>query len=336
MDFFASHMISLVLSWVSCVFILIALLGALVLTLLDKAEGIPRVVTIWLTVCVIVLSPLRYTILQSAMMTAYPYQSVSAFLATLLMGLYIPIVFGILNVAAFGPPLIGFLFTGMREPVTKARLFLLCALTPVGCLLGSYLFTIVLPYAAMSIHWLKMKDVMRSTNGPAFYFHAFAVDVWNPMDLFVDEGRHNQSLREHVYTVYFSEKQKASYRRAVTVHHFSQSLSYALDAFAAHEEGTTWKKDSLLGTVDEKAVDEVVRLEKLALAESGLVSIEELNGMFPDLGNHYRDNFVAGLEAAVEGYETGKNLSSMRGSLLLRQWATWYGANWENIHGARQ
>ena len=301
----------------------------------NKAEGIPRVVTIWLSLCIIVLSPVRYICLQLTMGTAYPVQSISAILSSLLVALYLWIVLFILYAIGFYLPLLVTLFAGMREPVTKARMVLLCVLAPVGCLLSSFLVTILLPYAAMSIHWLKVKDVIRSTNGPAFYFHQLAVEIWNPMDLFVDEDQRNQNLREHIYTVYFGEKQKASYRRALTVQHFRQSLSYAWDAFETHEDGIVPKLGGLIGTVDQEVIDEVVRLEKLALAESSFVSIEELNDRYPGFGNHYRAELVAGLEAAIEGYEEGDNVRNLRGQFLLAKWGDWYAANREKIVQAK-
>ena len=55
MDFFASHMVSLILSWIVCSFIFIGLIGYLAETFFEKAEDLPRVVTIWLSLCVIVL-----------------------------------------------------------------------------------------------------------------------------------------------------------------------------------------------------------------------------------------------------------------------------------------
>ena len=73
MDFFASHMVSLILSWVFCSFIFIGLMGYLGETFFEKVEDIPRVVTIWLSLCLIVLSPLRYILLQLTIGTAYPF-----------------------------------------------------------------------------------------------------------------------------------------------------------------------------------------------------------------------------------------------------------------------
>lgn len=330
MDFFASHMVSLILSWVFCSFIFIGLMGYLGETFFEKVEDIPRVVTIWLSLCLIVLSPLRYILLQLTIGTAYPFQSISAFVSTLLLAMYIPIVFGIIYALGFALPLLGILFAGMREPVTKAKMLLLCVLAPVGCLFGSYLFTMILPYAAMSIHWLKVRDVIRSTNGPAYYFHKYAVDVWNPMDLFVDDDQRNQSLREHIGSLYFGKKQKASYQRIMTWVHFSQSLSYAMDGFKAFEDGMP-KNRSLIVSIDKKVIDEVIRLNKLALAVSRFVSIEELNDWYPGLGYHYRDEFIAGLEGHVKGYERNESLTTMRGQFLLNNWGNWYIANREKI-----
>ena len=332
MDFFASHIVSLVLSWVFCSSIFIGLIGYLSETFFEKAEGIPRVVTIWLSLCLIVLSPLRYILLQQMLCEAYVVQSISAFLSTILLLFYMTIVFGTLCIVGLAPSVvvIGILFDEMIGRVTRTKMFLLCLVTPVGCLLGSYLFTLILPYAAISIHWLKASDVIRSTNGPGYYFHKYAVDVWNPMELFVDEDQRNHTLREHVYTVYFGKKQKASYRKALTVQHFFQSQSYALDAEDAFDKGVP-KSGKLIVSIDQGVIDEAMRLKKLALAEAAKVSIEELNDRYPGFGDHYRDEFIEGLTTEVRGYERNETLTDLRGQFLLHNWGKWYMANRERI-----
>jgi len=326
MDIFASHTISLVLSWVFCSFIFIGLIGYVGETLFEKAAGIPRAATIWISLCIILLSPLRYMLLQLTIATAYPFQSVSAFVSTFLLAMYIPIVFGILYAVGFALPLLGAMSIGMREQLTKAKMFLVCLLTPVGCLLGSYLFALILPYAAISVHWVKAKDVIRATNGPAYYFHRLAVDVWNPIDLFVDAERRDVTLRGHVVAAYFGKKQ----RRSIAAQHFSQSLSYANDATAAFEKGIPDTR-SLIVSIDQKVIEEVMRLKRLALSEATMVSVAELNNLCPGFGDHYRDEFIQGLEAEVAGYERNERFTTMRGQFLLNSWGDWYLASRERI-----
>src|SRR5437764_9446822 len=95
-DPFASGWLSLILAWMAAVPIIAgALFGGLgmLFTRVDKA--IPRWFVFWMAVCVIVLSPLRYMVLQWIVASAYPVQSVRAMFSSFSLVFYVPIVFGL-------------------------------------------------------------------------------------------------------------------------------------------------------------------------------------------------------------------------------------------------
>jgi len=155
-DYFNSSTLSLVLSWLFSIPILIGLLGFLINMLFEKQEGMPRVFTIWILLCILLFSPLRYLILQLIVASAYAFQSLGAFVSLFLLAIYIPIVYGILYAIGFGLPLfLTILVAGIREPISKFRIILSSILAPFIFILSSILFYYVLPYAGYSTHWLK-------------------------------------------------------------------------------------------------------------------------------------------------------------------------------------
>jgi len=218
-DNFQSHIISLILSWVFSVPIIIGLVGYLVSLLLEKEVGVPRLLLIWLGLCIIVLSPFRYMVLQVLMATVYPFQSLHAFFTLFLLALYIPIVFSLLYAIGLGLPFLGFAaITGFKTTVSRTRYFFAAVASPFLFLFGSYLFYLALPYAAYSTHWLDAKDVIRATNGPPAYFYKYAVEPATPeilpkfaLNLGLENLTSKERLRAHVAGVYMGGKEFAYY-----------------------------------------------------------------------------------------------------------------------------
>lgn len=222
-DYFQSHTVSLILSWIFSVSLISSFIALFIGVLFKKLEGVPRPFSIpillWIILCMVVLSPFRYIVLQLCAGIAYPFQSLSAFLSVFLLVLYIPIVFSILFAIGVALPLFGVAITaGLKEPISKARLFLAAIISPFLFLVGSYLFYLALPYAAYTTYWLKARDVIRTTNGPAEYVYKYLVEQLTPLQFpeFIHEiGLENLSakerLRGHVAAVYLGQKQYSYY-----------------------------------------------------------------------------------------------------------------------------
>ena len=214
-DYFQSHTFSIVLTWLFSIPLIIALIGLAINMIFEKVEGVSRFFIAWLVICIILFSPLRYLFLQIFMAIAYPLQGLRAFLSTLLLAIYIPIVFGILYAIGFGlPAFVVFAIVGFKENFSKIRLLLSALAAPIIFLIASYLFYLVLPYAAYSTHWLNPKDVIRATNGPPEYFYRYVVEPFTPLILprYVEEiGFDNLSpkerLRSHVALIYLGKEQ---------------------------------------------------------------------------------------------------------------------------------
>src|SRR5207247_695416 len=83
-----------------------ALFGGLGMLFARVDKAIPRWFVFWMAVCIIVLSPLRYMVLQVIVASAYPVQSVRAMFSTIIsLAFYVPIVFGLLFIIGVGLPL---------------------------------------------------------------------------------------------------------------------------------------------------------------------------------------------------------------------------------------
>lgn len=78
-------------------------------------------------------------------------------------------------------------------------------------------------------------------------------------------------------------------------------------------------------------METIVDFKKKALEEARLVDIEDLNLHYPDFGNHYRDEFIKGLELFIEGFEKNDNLKIIAGQLLDEKWGEWYEKNVDSI-----
>ncbi len=217
-DIFSSHIVSLVLAWVSCIPIILTIIIYPIVLLFEKQEGLPRIFTIWLVLCFIFFSPLRYILLQVIVATAYPFQSFHA-LTTILVLIYIPIVFSILYAVGIGLPFLSLgAIAGFKDPISKFRLFFSAILAPFVLLIFSYLFYFILPYATYSTHWLSAKDVIRATNGPAEYYFRYLAEPATPMEFgsfAMEIGLENMSskevLRAHIATLYLGKKELAYY-----------------------------------------------------------------------------------------------------------------------------
>ena len=214
-DYFQSHTFSIVLTWLFSIPLIIGLIGLVIDFLFKKTEGIPRLFTIWLFICILLFSPLRYFLLQIFITIAYPIQSLRAFITTLILIIYMPIVFIIPYAIGFVLPTLGALaIVGFKDTASKIRLWLSALAAPIIFLIASFLFYLVLPYVAYSTHWLYARDVIRATNGPPEYYYRYVVEPFGFISFpkYVEEmGFDNLSpkerLRSHVAIMYLGKKQ---------------------------------------------------------------------------------------------------------------------------------
>lgn len=210
-EVFDSSIVSSILSWLFCVPLLLGILAWL-FTVFEKHEGIPRAFSIWLSVCLIVFSPIRYLLFLFAAATCYMFQSFHAFITIFLLALYVPIVFGLLYFIGIGLPMLSLVpILGKSERLTFGRGLAASVALPVACVIGSLLFYLVLPYAGWTVHWLRARDVIRATNGPTALVYRYFASVGTPTRVpgFFDRTPQTSQdlLRCHVAGIYLGDGQ---------------------------------------------------------------------------------------------------------------------------------
>ena len=168
-DFFESSRLSLIISWAISVPMFFAFIR-LVMFAFEKHEGIPWLYSAWVSLCFIALGPLRYDAFLVALATSYPWQNLSALLSVIWVWDWIPalIAFGLLNFIGVLAPL--WLTTAIADSKayrSKVRLVISAIIAPVAAIGGTYIFSLVLPFAALTAHMLDADAIIRATNGPA-------------------------------------------------------------------------------------------------------------------------------------------------------------------------
>jgi hypothetical protein len=208
-EIFESSWFSLILSWIfaipTFISIVYLLFGAFI-----KYEELPRALTIWIGICILWLSPVRYCIFLILASSSFPLQSFSAFIDALILAFYIPLVYALLG----GFSIIPFLaiIKLFNEPKTWKNL-IIALVFPILCVLSSLIFYNLLPYAGKSIRWVSTKNIIRATNGPAAFYFKYAVAPFDIIQLpaFYDQTpmRDIDKLRCHVAMVCLSDKRKS-------------------------------------------------------------------------------------------------------------------------------
>ncbi len=114
---FDSNWFSLTLSWLFSIPILLSLIGWGI-AIFIKHDNIPLYLTIWLGICVLVFSPARYLVFLTIAATSFPFQSFTAFIDSLILAIYVPIIYGILILIGICIPF--FAITPLLKPKITA------------------------------------------------------------------------------------------------------------------------------------------------------------------------------------------------------------------------
>ncbi len=213
-DYFQSHTLSTILTWLFSIPLIIMIFIYPISMLFEKIEG-HRFFIIWMFVCAVLFGPLRYMVLQLFVAIAYPFQSLRALVTLFILVIYIPIVFGILYIIGVALPFLSaFAIVGFKETISSLRLWLAVIAAPIIFLIATFLFHLVLPYASYSTHWLRAEDVVRATNGPSEYFYRFIVEPIDPIifpnyvnEMGYDNLSSKERLRSHVATLYLGKEE---------------------------------------------------------------------------------------------------------------------------------
>lgn len=211
-DYFASSTISLILSWVFSIPTFLGIVS-LIFVIFKKHEDIPWFFSVWLGLCFFILSPVRYMLFQVVLAVSYLFQSATAFLvsfATLTIFL-VPLAFSLLYTLGIGIPLVCmFWLFGRKSSPSKLRYVSLVLGAPIIFFIGTLLFSVVLPFAAISTHALRAEDVIRASNGPPYYVFACLVPqgmVALPPYISKTPQTTRDYLRSHVALMYLTNRE---------------------------------------------------------------------------------------------------------------------------------
>ncbi len=219
-DPFASGWLSLILAWILAIPVILGVIAEGLILLFERtSEAIPRWFVVWMALCILILSPFRYTVLQLIVASAYSVQSGRAFFSLFLLALYVPIVFGLLYFIGIGLPLLLTLriaFGSLSKPkATTGRLIFGGLIAPLNALGGYLAFFWVLPFAAFTIHWLNLYDVIGATNGPATVTYSLGLKHVMPLpvkEYFTEvSNTDREMLRNHVASFYLGWRGEARY-----------------------------------------------------------------------------------------------------------------------------
>lgn len=114
-----------------------------------------------------------------------------------------------------------------------------------------------------------------------------------------------------------------------TASHIIKSLDYANKATVViNKVGPNQQ-------ISQADMEQIINYYKKALAESKKANIEWMNQHYPGFGDHYRSEFMRGLELFIQSYEKNDAIDALASQALLKQWGDWYQANIDDIKRSR-
>lgn len=109
------------------------------------------------------------------------------------------------------------------------------------------------------------------------------------------------------------------------VKHFSNSMDLANKATGVSNAGGAFEQ------ISEDDIEQMIEYYKQALEEAQQVDVAKLNRDYTNFGDHYRDEFMKGMELFVEGLGQSDQEMSLNGQVLLDRWGTWFSDNIDEI-----
>lgn len=93
--------------------------------------------------------------------------------------------------------------------------------------------------------------------------------------------------------------------------------------------------DSAYSNMSEEEMKKIIDFEKQALEVSKTFDAKYLDSKYNGLGQHYKNEFVEGLNLFVEGFENQDAEKSVKGQKLKDQWDDWYINNLKKINNVK-
>jgi hypothetical protein len=235
-DYFESSGFHIILSWVISIIVIFLAVIEILASNPRRPKDMPRLLFYWILLSIIIFSPIRYIIFQILFALNYPFQSWVAAITTIPLILYVPLVFSMLWIIGVGLPLLLiFIFEILEKWVSKKIVMSIQAIfAPIASLVGTYLFFLLLPYAGLTVSWLKAEDIIKTSNGAVWayyknccYFLPTEVPdyTWGIIN-YKHEGNYDTKFydafsspdserkimyRNHIAHIYLSDKQEKRY-----------------------------------------------------------------------------------------------------------------------------
>ena len=106
--------------------------------------------------------------------------------------------------------------------------------------------------------------------------------------------------------------------------HFIKAVTYSVQAIQINNASGP-------GVVSQAHIDQILRLNKAALAEAAMVRDDILDRVHPELRQHFREEWQRGLQLVNRNLQFGDVQAEVEGQRLLDKWGTWYMSNLRDI-----
>ena len=110
-----------------------------------------------------------------------------------------------------------------------------------------------------------------------------------------------------------------------SLEHFIKSIDYANEGTRLINQGEPFEQ------IDAEVIQEVVQYKKLSLNEAFQVDIKLLDKRLDSFGEHYKKEFIAGLELYIDGFDNNDKEKFLMGQVLDNKWGQWYAENIDRI-----
>jgi hypothetical protein len=113
------------------------------------------------------------------------------------------------------------------------------------------------------------------------------------------------------------------------IKHFIKSIDYSNEGTRLINQGKPF------GLISADTMNKIISINKKALNEAIQIDINVLNNIVEEFGDHYKKEFISGLELYIDGYETNDAEKILMGQILLEKWGDWYDKNIDKIKNIR-
>jgi len=144
-----------------------------------------------------------------------------------------------------------------------------------------------------------------------------------------------------VFAVWFLFVMGLAYWPARLLHHIpnKHTASHVSAAIQYHNEAAVLENKACGAgqpcTLSQEEWNAIYSADAKALAEARQADISDMNKHYPGFGDHFKNEFIAGLELIVDDDFPAKRPDVERGQLLVDRFGTWFVANEDAIRSGK-